>query len=286
MDHAGHAVAHRPQVADVGVDELGGVEPLARSHPVSGRDDELRMRLGDVVGLDERLDGQLPVDGQAAGVPPLGLQRLHLPGVEARGERFEAVAERRCVEIEVDPRAAAPGLASDGREVEVAGLHVVLGERPAARDGGVLAVGSVAPAVERAGEPALAGAATDGHPDAAVATGVLERGDPEVLGAHHEDRLVEDLVLGEVARTGDLLEPAGHLPDPGPEVVDLGLVEVGVVVALLGHPVGEVHRERHRERRPLRFDDRHAGVPFPLGVPGRDLILTGRYNPADGHGGP
>ena len=34
VDHAGHAVAHGPQVADVGVDEGGGVE---RPRPGAGR---------------------------------------------------------------------------------------------------------------------------------------------------------------------------------------------------------------------------------------------------------
>ena len=37
----------------------------------------------------------------------------------------------------------------------------------------------------------------------------------------------------------DLFQPAGHLPDPGPELLGLEGVEVRVVVALLGDPVGD-----------------------------------------------
>ena len=50
----------------------------------------------------------------------------------------------------------------------------------------------------------------------------------------------------------DLLEPARHLPDAGPEQLGFDRVEVGVEVALLRDPVGErrVHREGHREAPP------------------------------------
>ena len=102
------------------------------------------------------------------------------------------------------------------------GSQVVLGEGLLLRDEGVLAVEAVAPAVEGAGEAALA--ASRGlrttltprwrHAFWKAATSVS-------LGAHHHDGLVEDLVLDEVTDTGDLLEPAGHLPDPGPELLGL-----------------------------------------------------------------
>ena len=91
VHHPGHALAHGPQV-------LGGRRrrrPAASKLPACGspyrvRDHELRVALGNVVRLHERLDGQLPVHRQPAGVPPLGPQRLHLPRVEAGGERLEA----------------------------------------------------------------------------------------------------------------------------------------------------------------------------------------------------
>ena len=106
----------------------------------------------------------------------------------------------------------------------------------ALRDGGVLAVEAVAPPVERAREPALARPATLDDPDAAMAAGVLERAHAHVVGAQHDDRLIEDLVLDEVARLRDLLEPARHLPDPRPQQLGLHRVEVGVEVALLAEP--------------------------------------------------
>ena len=77
-----------------------------------------------------------------------------LPSVHDRGERLDALAQRRGLGVEVDPRAPAPRLAPHGDEVDVARLQVVLGERPRLRDERVPAVGPVAPAVERAGEAA------------------------------------------------------------------------------------------------------------------------------------
>ena len=51
---------------------------------------------------------------------------------------------------------------------------------------GVAAVDAVAPAVERAGEPALARAAARDDAHAAVAARVLERAHAHVVGAHHD----------------------------------------------------------------------------------------------------
>ena len=262
VDHPGHALAHRAQVVDLRVDEVRGsiAPPLRGGYPPG--DDELGMGLDHVVLLHERLFGELPVHREAARVPPLGPQRLHLPGVEDGGERLDALPQRWGIVVEVDPGAPTPHLAPHRREVEVVRLQVVLGERLRLRDEGVLAVRAVAPPVERADEPALARPSTLDDPDATMAAGVLEGPHAQVVGAHHDDRLIEDLVLDEIVRLRDLLEPARHLPDPWPEQVDLHLVEVRVEVALLGSPVGELHRVGHRECRPSPIHDRHAG-PFP-----------------------
>src|SRR5438445_7963 len=75
------------------------------------------------------------------------------------------------------------------------------------------------------------------EPDAPMAARVLEGPHGHVLGAQHDDRLITELVLDEVVRRGDLLEPARHLPDPRPQQLDLQLVEVGVEVALLANAV-------------------------------------------------
>ncbi len=101
---------------------------------------------------------------------------------------------------------------------------------------GVLAVESPAPSVERADEGAARPAALD-ELHAAVAAGVVVGADGGVVDAHDDDRLVENLVLDEVAGLGDLLQPARHLPDARPEQLGLQRVEVLVVVALLGDAV-------------------------------------------------
>ena len=158
------------------------------------------------------------------------------------------------------------------------GSQVVLGERLPPRDGGVLAVEAVAPPVERAGEPVLARPSALRRPcTPRWRQAFWNAAHPHVVGAQHDDRLIEELVLDEVARLRDLLEPARHLPDPRPQQLDLHLVEVGVEVALLGNPVRElrVHRVGHRECRPLPIHDRHVG----------NGIRTGRYN-SPRHGTP
>src|SRR5262249_48835338 len=48
----------------------------------------------------------------------------------------------------------------------------------------------------------------------------------------------------EVARPRDLLEATRHLPHPGPQLLLLHPEEVRVVVALLRHPIGDLHRVR------------------------------------------
>jgi hypothetical protein len=96
--------------------------------------------------------------------------------------------------------------------------------------------------VERAGEPVLARAPAVDHPHAAVAAHVLEGAHVHVPDTDHDDGLVEDLVLDEVVRLRDLLQPARHLPHPGPQQLGFQGVEVRVVVALLAHPVRDFHR--------------------------------------------
>ena len=132
--------------------------------------------------------------------------------------------------------------------------------------------------MERADEPALAGSATLDDPDAAMAARVLECPHAQVISAHHNDRLIENLVLDEVVWLRDLLEPAGHLPDPRPQEIDFHLVEVRVEIALLARPVRELHGVGHGECRPLSICDRHP-APFFRRAFGRVYTdrSTGRY---------
>src|SRR5579862_1685972 len=97
-------------------------------------------------------------------------------------------------------------------------------ERPApvvlVEDEGVLAIDVPSPAVETTGE-VLGMPAAAGQPPPPVGTDVVEG--PNLVGrrARHEDRLIEDVVGDEIADPGDLLLPAGHLPDLAPELLVL-----------------------------------------------------------------
>ena len=213
---------------------------------------QLRVRLRHVVALHEGRRRQLPVHRQQARFPPLGAQRRDLPLVVPGGERLDAVAQRRGVVVEVDPRAAAPELAPHRREGEIVGAQIVFVELLGAQHEGVLAVETPAPAVERADEAASRPAALH-QLHAAVAAGVVVGADGGGVDAHHDDGLVEDLVLDEVAGFGDLLEPARHLPDARPEQLGLQRVELRVVVPLLGDPVHGLDRPWHRKRCPVHF---------------------------------
>src|SRR5947208_3655906 len=82
------------------------------------------------------------------------------------------------------------------------------------------------PAVERAGEPRLAAPPSLRYSDTAVTAGVLERADVALTGAHDDDGLVQELVLREVERPRDLLQPARHLPGAGPQPLRLEPVEL------------------------------------------------------------
>ena len=67
-----------------------------------------------------------------------------------------------------------------------------------------------------------------------------------LAGIREDDhRLADVRIFDPVALVGDLLDAAGHLPDVRPEVVELHLVELFVVIALRRNALGVVHRERH-----------------------------------------
>jgi len=81
--------------------------------------------------------------------------------------------------------------------------------------------------------------------DAPVAAGVVE-GLHARLRANDDDGLPDVLVLYPVAYFGNLLFPAGHLPDVWPQMIYFRLVELRVVVPLYRDPLRIVDRERHR----------------------------------------
>ena len=155
--------------------------------------------------------------------------------------------QRRGVVVEVDPRAAAPHLAPHRRRGRC---------RPAARlcsanvlplrDAGVRAVEAVAPAVERAGEPARARPAALDDLDAAVAAGVLERAHAHVVGAHtmtdwsRISYSTKSCGCGISSSRHAICQTRGHSSSASI------CVEVRVEVALLGDPVGDAPSRRAR----------------------------------------
>ena len=225
VHHAVHAVAHRAQVLDLGVDERTRVErPRRHAARTASGMTSCGMRLAPR-GTSRRTPRcasfQFTGSRHAYHCSVRSDSTFHASRMVAAGSmhcRNGGASSSRLIH-------AHPPHASHrtGTRLMSSGSQVVLGERSSLRDGGVLAVGAVAPAVERAREPALARPATLDDLDAAVAARVLERPHAHVVGAQHDDRLVEELVLDEVVRLRDLLEPARHLPDAGPQLLDFQL---------------------------------------------------------------
>ena len=60
------------------------------------------------------------------------------------------------------------------------------------------------------------------EPAAAVHAHVVVGGELVGSGAHHDDRIVEDVVGQVAADLGDLLDAADLLPDLAPQLVPLG----------------------------------------------------------------
>ena len=75
-----------------------------------------------------------------------------------------------------------------------------------------------------------------------MAAGVVERLDA-AFGAHDDDRLADIGIFDPVTHFGDLFDPAGILPDVRPQVLELGLVEALVEIALDGDPFRIGNRE-------------------------------------------
>src|SRR5258708_27040408 len=129
---------------------------------------------------------------------------------------LDAVAQRRRIVVEVDQRAPAPQLAPDRGEAQIVGAEIAFIENLGPQHEGVGAVETPAPPVERADEVAARPTALDDlHPT--VAARVVVGANAVIVEPDDDDRLVEDLVLHEVASRRDFLESARHLPYPGPE---------------------------------------------------------------------
>ncbi len=172
--------------------------------------DELRVGVRHVVGLHERLEGDLPVAVEDQPVAPPVAHVLELEGVEQGGRGLEVVAQRLAVRVHVDPDPAAPGVDLDVRE---AGRSRRSGRRPvlplaahrcSCRRGRSAIRGSrrrTASAAAAGFARARPGCRRAGGPGASRRCG--RRGSSSGAGAHDDDRVVEDLVGEEVADLGE-----------------------------------------------------------------------------------
>ena len=103
-------------------------------------------------------------------------------------------------------------------------------------------------------------AAALGQPAATMHADIIERLDPVGRGADDDDRLVEDVVGDEVADLLDLLEPAGHLPDLGPE-------RIGLAAGIVGGDIGFDREQLGFASLLRRWRLHHIHDAFPLRHP-------------------
>jgi hypothetical protein len=157
-----------------------------------------------------------------------------VPGQERR-EGMEILRQCWGVRTEADPHEATPAVDPHPAQTHVRRDRVELSPID---DFDELSVQVVAPRVIATADAVLGEASGSlGQPGATVEAGVVERSDGLGVGADDEDRLVADEVLAEVTDLGDLLLPAGHLPDTGPQSLELQGRELGARVASAGYDV-------------------------------------------------
>jgi hypothetical protein len=174
-----------------------------------------------MVGLHESLDRRLPVAVEDDPLAPLVAHLLELEGVEDRCGGFEILAQGRGVRIHVDENPAAPRVHRHSLEartlVRERTLPVGFVELERA-----LAVQIVPPAVEAADEQLSAAtcAVTTGRrihqTSAAVGAHVVIGLNRIGRSAHHDDRVIADVVREKVADIRDFLDAPGVLPHSRP----------------------------------------------------------------------
>ncbi len=186
------------------------------------------MRGEDVVGLVEGLHRDFPVAIEGEPPAPFVAHVLQAERVENLGGREQEVGERLTVGVHVDPQPAAPGIDPDGPKVGVVGRQRVL---PVLLFADVRArtVEAVGPAV-KAADKRLSGSSAGvlgalgrvDQPAATMHADVVVCVEFLLAGAHHDDRVVENVVGQVTAHIGQLLDAADLLPDLAPQLVALG----------------------------------------------------------------
>jgi hypothetical protein len=183
--------------------------------PIEEGLEHLGVRGLDMIAFVEGFQGQLPVCIRLDRRAPA--ERLLFKFVAA--DLLDCLAkiflERNAVRIEVDEDEPAPGIAFDGGKGHLVEAHLAF---PVLEIGnvGAFALQVETPAVERTDEFPRAPLARREH-SSAMRAGVVEGPDLVRRGSHDDDRILTDLIDELIAHLGDLLLPAGDLPDTRPE---------------------------------------------------------------------
>jgi hypothetical protein len=220
--------------------------------------------------LDERLERDLPVAGDLGGDVEVDRPVRHRPAVALRRERRDVVLERLGVRVGVDEDEPLPGADPRLRQVELLRLHVA--EVPDAGDVLHRAVQVPREAVERT--PQLGHvAALAAELAAPVQAGVEVGADLVRAGPHDDQRVAGHLVEDVVADLRELVGPAGELPRPAPDLLDLGVVPGLRDVA--------VHRDVLGAQRLVDVDPQDAGDRAAVPV---QILLDARSGRSGRHG--
>ena len=234
-------------VAERGAHRLDGAAMTLRPHFVTGGIDilvdprrHLRMRGAGVVALAEIVGHELPVGVQCYPVPGHAHRRVHRVIAIDLGHRREIVGQAGTFRIHAVPHEAAPGVATQFLEAQLA-AGVALGEI-----GPVLrmlqhAVQAIAPAVIRAVDAGHRRTLCD-QPHAAMRTGIIEGADRSVVLADAHHRFLEEIMHQEVAGFRDFGSAPGDMPDARPQPVPFLLRELPRVIALAGNRIAAQQR--------------------------------------------
>ena len=220
------------------------------------------MRRDHVVGLHERLLGDLPVAVHHLGDVRLLVSVLQRPTLEMGAEITQVILERRRVEIHVDEDEATPRADEHLGQPPFVGLEP--GEVPLTWHLLETSVEFPREAVECAPELGVATCVFT-EPASAVGTDVVECLDLLGRRSNDEQRSPDDVVGDVVPDLGNVFLAARHLPHLGPHLVDFELVELGAGVPLDRHVGGA---GRHGREPP-----QHAGDLVAVAV---EQLLIGQ----------
>ena len=246
VHHAVHADAEQFKVAHLRCDVLFLCPVRVDLNPdptsvmpvhivIEYRDSLLQLRVGahHVIAFHEGFHRHFPVGRKMHADTPFGALAILAVGGEVFEHRPQRFAQTWRSIIMVDESTATPGFHPASAQRNILRIKLTRIEQVLAVNEGILPVSIPAPAVERTDEPlalAIAVAIVGNQRNPAVAAGVVI-GFHAILGPHDDDRLAKVGILDPVPHFGDLLKPAGHLPDMRPQMIDFGLIEFRIKIA-------------------------------------------------------